>query len=273
MRPLGIALALLLAACQVPPFEEVVDGKPCDGDAGHGCAPGYQCCRGACLPPGQTCCIPEDDATFCTRLGRMCAGVSGDDNCGDPRTVNCGAETDAAFCARNGAQCGSYSGFDSCGVERFLDCGPCTVAPNLTCQGNACVCVPETDAQLCARLGGSCGDIRNTMDNCGVPRSVTCSCVAPKTCGGGGTAGQCGCLAVGTTCGSGTTCCAGACGGTAPAHCCLPLGDACTGISGECCQGTCGTITGTCCKGLSSGCTADAQCCTGFCDMVDHKCQ
>lgn len=271
---LGITVALALAGCQVPPLEQVVDGKGCDGDAGHGCAPGYQCCRGGCIPEDQTCCLAEDDAAFCARLGRICGVVSDTDNCGDPRTADCGSETDAAFCARYGKQCGSYSNIDACGLSRTANCGACTTAPNLTCQNNTCVCSPDTAAQLCARLGVQCGTATG-MDNCGTTRTVTCPiCTSPKTCGGGGTAGQCGCVAVGSTgCGAtGTVCCAGTCGSTGP-HCCLALGDPCTGgISGECCQGSCDPTAGYCCRQSGTSCSDGTTCCSGFCDVNVHKC-
>jgi hypothetical protein len=265
-----LAVTLVLAACQVPPVEQVVDGKVCDADAGHGCAPGYQCCRGDCIPEDQTCCLAEDDAAFCARLGRICGVISDTDNCGDPRTANCGSETDTAFCARYGKQCGSYTNIDACGLSRTADCGTCTTAPNLTCQGNACVCVPEAAAQLCARLGVQCGTATG-MDNCGTTRTVACpACTSPRTCGGGGTAGQCGCIAVGSTgcLTNGTVCCDGACNGTG--RCCLPLGAACTGgVSGECCLGSCGPL-GTCCRNTS--CQSDEECCSGSCDLSINKC-
>ncbi|HYV46945.1 MAG TPA: hypothetical protein VFA20_18900 [Myxococcaceae bacterium] len=276
MRLVGIALALALAGCQVPPLEQVTDGKSCDGDAGHACAPGYQCCRGACITEGQTCCVPESDAVFCNRLQKVCVGGSGLDNCGDPRTVtSCPAESDAEFCSNHGAACGSYSNTDSCGSPRTADCGNCTTAPNLSCVNNACACVPDPPAQLCSRAGVQCGEATVT-DNCGTTRTVTCpGCTAPEACGGRGTAGQCGCIPVGSTgCGAtGTACCGGTCGSTGP-RCCLALGDTCAGgIAGECCQGICDAAAGYCCR-LSGGACADGStCCSGFCDDVSHKCQ
>jgi len=270
--PLVLALALL--GCQVPPLERVVDGKACDGDAGHACAPGYQCCRGACLSGDQTCCVAESDVAFCARLGRLCDVVSGTDNCGDPRTATCPAESDADFCSRYGVPCGSYSNTDFCGAPRTAECGTCTTAPNLTCLNNACVCVPDPPAQLCARLGVQCGQATG-MDNCGTTRTVTCpGCTAPEACGGGGTASQCGCIPLGSIgCGAtGTTCCDGSCGGTGP-HCCRLLGDTCTGgISGECCTGTCDTTAGYCCRQSGGQCSDGSTCCSGSCDGVQHRC-
>ncbi|HEY8208743.1 MAG TPA: hypothetical protein VIG99_14740 [Myxococcaceae bacterium] len=380
-------LTLLGTGCQVPPLEQVAGDKSCDEDAGHACAPGYLCCRGTCTPSNQGCCQPEDDATFCARLGKTCDPVSADDNCGAPRTVTCGTctdpavcggggvlnvcgvlgcttetnaafctrlgkacgpvtaddscgvprtiscgtctsgvcfqnqccadsdsafcaragkvcgsftgtdacgqtrtancgncpspesckpdntctctgETDSAFCTRLGKQCGLYTGPDHCGVIRTANCGVCTTPPNTTCQSNTCACTPDTDAQLCARLGVQCGTATGP-DVCGTVRTVACPmCTAPNACGGSGTAGQCGCIAVGSTgcSAAGTACCDGACGGSNPSRCCRAFGDTCTGIAGECCQGICDVGgSGTCCK-VSGFCSDNAQCCSGNCD-------
>jgi hypothetical protein len=267
--PLAIVLALL--GCQVPPLDEVAGGKPCDGDAGHDCAPGYQCCQGSCIGEDQPCCQPESDAAFCARLGRICGVITDTDNCGDARTANCGSETDAAFCARYGKQCGTFSGTDLCGFPRTATCGTCTTAPNLTCQNNTCICSPETASQLCTRLGVQCGTATG-MDNCGTTRTVSCPmCTAPSTCGGEGTAGRCGCIAAGSTgcLTSGTVCCDGSCNSNG--KCCLAVGDPCT-ATGQCCQGTCGTVTGTCCRPSGGICSFDDQCCGGICDQVTNKC-
>src|SRR3954447_26581811 len=67
-------------------------------------------------------CVPESDATFCTRLAKTCGTLTGTDNCGAARNV--------------------------------VSCGTC-VAPQ-TCGGasiaNICGCTPETDAAFCSRL-------------------------------------------------------------------------------------------------------------------------
>ncbi len=46
-------------------------------------------------------------------------------------------------------------------------------------------CVPDTDAQLCAKAGAECGSLQTT-DNCAKPRSIaSCgACSAPQVCGG-----------------------------------------------------------------------------------------
>jgi len=54
-------------------------------------------------------------------------------------------------------------------------------------------CTPETDPQLCSRLGKNCGTV-TANDNCGNSRTVSScgTCTSPQTCGGGGTANVCG---------------------------------------------------------------------------------
>ena len=55
-------------------------------------------------------------------------------------------------------------------------------------------CLPESDAELCNRLGNNCGALSAT-DNCGEFRSVTScgTCALPQICGGGGEPNVCGC--------------------------------------------------------------------------------
>lgn len=162
------------------------------------------------------CGCAESDAAFCARLGKACGPVSGIDLCGTARTVtscgtcsgtgvSCGAvtpgqcgcavETDAALCARSGASCGPLSVTDTCGTPRSIaSCGTCT-ATGASCGAGVCSCTPELDAAFCSRLGKACGSA-TAADNCGVSRTVascgTCTGTG-ASCGGGGTAGQCGC--------------------------------------------------------------------------------
>ncbi|HVE83789.1 MAG TPA: hypothetical protein VND93_13105 [Myxococcales bacterium] len=244
------------------------------------------CSTGVCF---QNQCCGDSDAAFCARNLKNCGAFSGTDACGQPRTAGCGTcpspesctanntctcstESDAAFCTRYGKQCGTYTNTDLCGSARTASCGTCSTPPNTTCSSNACVCTPEADAELCAALRVQCGTATG-QDRCGRIRTVACPpCPSPQTCGGGGTSGQCGCIALGA--GSclvtGAACCAGTCNSTG--KCCRALGDACTGgISGECCQGVCDATAGTCCKTINQSCTADFQCCSGVCGI--DKCQ
>jgi hypothetical protein len=128
-------------------------------------------------------------------------------------------------------------------------------------------CQPESDEELCARLGATCGEITAT-DNCDASRTVTCGdCTAPETCGGGGQPNTCGCTP--------TTC-------TAAGAECGDLGDGCGGVldCGTCdapdtCGGAgepnaCGCTPTTCaaegadCGTISNGCGSTLAC--GVCD-------
>jgi hypothetical protein len=66
---------------------------------------------------------------------------------------------------------------------------PTEVAANQS----SCVCVPETNAEFCSRLGRNCG-ATTALDNCRVSRSLSScgTCASPLTCGGGGIANICG---------------------------------------------------------------------------------
>jgi hypothetical protein len=130
------------------------------------------------------------------------------------------AETNFAFCLRLAKNCGAVTGADNCGTSRsVLSCGTCT-SPN-TCGGGGtsyvCGCTPETDHDICTRLGKNCG-LFNGIDNCGAVRSVpdcsfTAGCTAPSVCSGGGVPNVCGygctgetdsafCARLGKNCGS-----------------------------------------------------------------------
>lgn len=82
------------------------------------------------------------------------------------------------------------------------------------------MCIPETDAEMCARYMFECGPLQD-LDNCGEMRTIdSCGdeiavCSADESCGGGGTPGQCGCTIatctdLGVLCGQ----VADTCGGT-----------------------------------------------------------
>jgi hypothetical protein len=170
------------------------------GLAGDGCG-GQQDC-GPCLNPGETCGgggVPSQcGAPACTK--KTCkAGQCG--KLGD----GCGGILDCGTCAMG--TCGG-GGANVCGVAMCNPtgcpmpapgsvCGPvangCGATNNCPCQaGVPCVngtcgappCVPRT----CGQAGANCGSV---ADGCG--GILPCgSCVAPQTCGGGGTANLCG---------------------------------------------------------------------------------
>jgi alpha-tubulin suppressor-like RCC1 family protein len=168
--------------------------------------------------PGQCGCSLQTDAAFCASSSYECGDLTKKDSCGANRTVNCGAcqgsdvcggstpgkcgcapLSDANLCAKAGFTCGPLSATDNCGNTRNVTCGDCSGAD--TCGGGGvegtCGCTPIDDVTFCASASYECGILAKT-DNCGAPRNVNCGdeaaiCSAYNTCGGGGTAGQCGC--------------------------------------------------------------------------------
>ena len=147
-------------------------------------------------------CVPEADATFCTRLNKECGSVSANDNCGAPRTATCGtcnapescgavtanrcdcvAESNAVFCERQDKECGSFRGPDNCGTTRTANCGACTFPESCgAVEPNQCDCRAESDATFCARLGKDCGSI-TAPDSCGLTRTATCgACSGTNVC-------------------------------------------------------------------------------------------
>jgi hypothetical protein len=231
----------------------VTEGFNC-GPQSDGCGNLIQC--GACAAP-QTCggggtpgvcgtetCVP----TTCAKLGFNC-GPAGD-GCGNE--LQCGTCTAPQSCGAGGTpgQCGgtvctaetcASQGFncgpagDGCGGS--LQCGMCPVGqacgaggqPGVCAMLDAAGCTPKT----CADLGLGCGP---AGDGCG--NEIQCGpCAAPKTCGGGGTPGQCG----GDVC-TPTTC-------ASQNISCGPAGDGC---GGELQCGKC-TAPDTCGGGGTAG--------------------
>jgi hypothetical protein len=114
---------------------------------------------------GDTTCAPLPDEELCQRFGKDCGDFETIDNCQQPRTVSCGACKPPKSCGGGGV-------------------------PNVC--GESGQCSPESDSELCDRFGKDCGDF-TSVDNCGKSRTAICgTCVAPETCGGGGTQNLCG---------------------------------------------------------------------------------
>ena len=200
----------------------------------------------------------------CPQLGWEC-GV-GKDGCGRP--VDCGDCTKAnetcdvthqckcnpLGCSDFKAECGNVP--DGCG--HTLSCGTCEAGA--TCGGGGTLqcgtgpCVPTT----CVSQNAQCGSIE---DGCGNVVQCPDTCVAPKTCGAGGKATQCGCTPktcadLGWQCGSGDDGCGnplncGGCdGGT-----CNPNAHSCTCAP----QKTCATL-GYGCGSFTDSCNAVEKC-------------
>ena len=169
------------------------------GGAGDGCGNAIDC--GMC-PLGQTCggggvpsqcgapaCTPKTCTMgMCGKLGDGCGGTL---DCGMCATGTCGG-AGPNMCGMSacmpqscpapamGSLCGPVA--DGCGGVNNCPCPMGVPCVNGTC--GTPPCTPRT----CMQAGANCGTI---ADGCG--GTVDCGmCVAPQTCGGGGTANICG---------------------------------------------------------------------------------
>jgi hypothetical protein len=149
--------------------------------------------------------------------------------------------------------CGTAA--DQCGHE--INCGMCLEGDRCGGGGiaNVCGAPPTVDGCVeatCMGLGFLCGD---TSDGCG--HVLDCgSCVAPLTCGGGGTAHACG---IGGALDGGVFDATGGCG-PLPGCCpltCIALGVEC-GVAGDGCGGE--LHCGDCPSGQVCGRTTAGQC-------------
>ncbi len=125
-------------------------------------------------------CVPDCD-------GKQCGGNGCGGQCGTCQgTLTCNAagqcvcpESDEAFCARL-ESCAHITDKDSCGLSRTVDCPDnCATHERCDVESARCVCVPETDTELCTAAEVACGALSVT-DRCGVKRTPTC----PDTCTG-----------------------------------------------------------------------------------------
>ena len=160
--------------------------------ANGGCAVDETCTSNSCA------CVPEDDATFCSRQSSTCGSLSANDNCNMMRTVDCdvaaaGCSGDEVCNASNTCDCptptcamgacGTVT--NSCGSSADCDVANGGCAVDETCTSNSCVCVPEDAAAFCARQGADCG-LASGNDNCGIARTDV-DCDAAVGCTGGDT--------------------------------------------------------------------------------------
>ena len=135
--------------------------------------------------------------------------------------------------------------------------------PNPPTNPPACSTGTSNGPALCMAANANCGTIPD-----GHGGTVNCgTCTAPETCGGGGTANQCGCTT--KTCPAGNTgdSCGtvpNGCGGTLSCTC--VSGDTCSGTSNGTCQPACVPMTcgsggvGSMCGTLSDGCGGQITC-------------
>jgi alpha-tubulin suppressor-like RCC1 family protein len=216
------------------------------GDEATVCSP-FETCGGD-GDPGVCGCVTETDAEMCIRSGYDCGELVGTDTCGVARTIascgdeatvcsqfetcggdgvpgacGCAPKTDVQLCQENTYECGSLQVADNCGTTRTIaSCGAGCSMPE-TCGGEGtpgqCGCTSDADAVVCASNSAECG-IANLTDNCNISRDFDCGdasvvCTSYDTCGGAGTANECGCTP--TTClGEGILCGSfdDGCGGT-----------------------------------------------------------
>jgi hypothetical protein len=194
-----------LASCVSPSAPPVCAPKTCAaqglgcGLAGNGCGEQIDC--GPC-PPGEACggggvpsqcgapaCAPRVCmAGECGKMGNGCGGtldcgLCGAGTCGGGGPNVCGvaacvptacpAPAPASTCGPVANGCGAVN---NCPCPAGMPCvnGQCGAPP----------CVPRN----CAEAGANCGTVAN---GCG--GTLACgNCIAPQTCGGGGTANLCG---------------------------------------------------------------------------------
>jgi hypothetical protein len=167
-------------------------GDGCGGQLDCGTCPAGQTCGGGGIPSqcGAPACVPAAcSAGQCGKMGNGCGGTldcgtcAGGQTCGGAGPNMCGvAACNPTACPAPapGSVCGPVA--NGCGLVNNCPCPANTPCVNGTCGAPACV--PRT----CAEAGANCGQV---ADGCG--GVLACgSCIAPQTCGGGGTANICG---------------------------------------------------------------------------------
>ena len=155
---------------------EVCSGGACTATCSDQCAPGATRCSGTgvatckTMAPG---CTDWDTPAACTRAHEVCSGGACTATCSDQCTLGAAmcSGTGVATCRTMASGCTDWDTPAACADVREV------------CSGNHCVCLPETDAAFCARLGADCDPV-TAGDNCGAQRSVDCgACAAGESCG------------------------------------------------------------------------------------------
>ena len=117
--------------------------------------------------PGQSC-VPADPC----RVGRcdVAAGCTSVDRvCDDPPDSECLDEN-------------TLRTYESVGICADGACHYASTDVHCECEAGSCGCVPESDAEFCARLGKDCESV-TAADNCGVTRTRDCgTCTSPEVC-------------------------------------------------------------------------------------------
>jgi hypothetical protein len=245
----------------------VIDTGPCPtGTVCNGTACVAACGPGTC-PVGQTCtdagaCVANDCLNVTCPAGESCVGGACVDRCSG---VIC-----PIGLACHGGVCADPCAGIHCSAEEVCENGECTpscpcnaCAASQTCEtsgpeaghcvATACATVACPSGQVCQ--SGACVDVCTgavcpTGQTCTAGACVACggagqaccaanACESPQKCGGGGTAGVCGCTAatvcpMGQDCGSASDTCGGTiicgvCGASQTCsnnQCVIPVADA-----------------------------------------------
>lgn len=95
----------------------------------------------------------------------------------------CVPSTDTELCTLHSFQCGELHVEDNCKVLRTIQCGaPCKLPKTCDSKTHMCRCIPESDAQFCARNSATCGGLIG-KDNCMMDRTVMCgTCLKAQSC-------------------------------------------------------------------------------------------
>ena len=240
------------------------DGNPCSG--------GTNCCSRTCVNPGSgaTVCQPVDG---CRLTGDFCLSTSA--CCGGGPNPNGTVQCNGGRCD-NGQACNGVGNI--CGAATLPDGGILQInASQDCCDGKKTVCKLDSSGvgSSCDAGSSECCNGTECLRTGGGEFGVSYACqVPPPPYDAGVPDGGGACLANGTSCDAGVSCCSqicasGAC--RAPAVC-QPLNGVCTATA-DCCSGlSCsvpsGSTTGTCqsgsCPGLGQTCSAQAACCAGL---------
>ncbi len=202
-------------------------------------------CTGECVPGTQVC--VGNTARSCGANGRYTDTVC-------PNVCMTATGTCGGVCAPGARRCSGGIAQLCSSAGQWTDTGPaCTFGCNAA-TGMCQACTPNPDSVTCTNRCAA------TVNNCGQTVQCANTCVAPQSCGGGGTAGVCGCTPA-TMCPAGKNC------GTMPDGCggmvrCGP--DTCTGAGQTCGGGAAGPNV--------CGCTQSPNICMNRCGTITDNC-
>ncbi|HSY23845.1 MAG TPA: metallophosphoesterase [Polyangiaceae bacterium] len=247
----------------------VSDG--CGGTLNCGVCPSGQTCTnnmcGAGTTSGPVTCAHD---LTCTDVA-LVKGCDSGSNMAGCVTAICGYSGTTHCCT----SFGSAATWDAACVAELHYHTQCKI-PNPPASPQACGTGSSSGPALCMAANANCGTIPD-----GNGGTVNCgTCTAPQTCGGGGTANQCGCTTQtcpagnpGDTCGTIPNGCGGA------LNCGCAAGDTCSATSSGTCQSVCvplacgsggvgsacGTVSNGCGGTLTCSCPAGETCTNGTC--------